>query len=481
LQRAPFELIEHSMSAPSELAAWDAVETRNRVRRRDVSVEEVVRAAIARAEDARPLGAVVEPTYERARIQARRPLTDGALAGVPTFIKDLAQIRGVPTTWGSRASDGCVSRRTDRFVTRFEQTGVITLGKSATPEFGLTATTEPLGRAPCRNPWDPSRSSGGSSGGAASLVASGVVPLAHASDGGGSIRIPAACCGVVGFKPSRFRMDVEGSPLLPINIATDGVITRTVRDTIAFHAAFEARRAPRRVASIGAVARRPSTPLRIGVFVDAPTGTAVHEDVRAAVLSAARLCEELGHRVDETPCPFGAAAIDDFLYYWAFVAWLQVRTARWMLHRKLDPSRIEPWTGGLVDFCVRDRRATLSAVRRLRGVPRMFAGVMRRYDVLLSPTLAQPAPPIGFLATDQPFETQYTRLRVFTPFTPLANTSGAPAISLPLGRTADGLPIGVQMMAAHGGDRTLLELATALEEARPWSALAPRQAWQVAA
>lgn len=141
---------------------------------------------------------------------------------MPTFVKDLAQIRGVPTAWGSRASGHYVSRRTDPFVSHFEETGVVTLGKSATPELGLTATTEPLGRSPCRNPWDPSRSSGGSSGGAASLVAAGVVAMAHGSDGGGSIRISAACCGLVGMKPSRFRLDSKGSNLLPLNVATMG-------------------------------------------------------------------------------------------------------------------------------------------------------------------------------------------------------------------------------------------------------------------
>ena len=195
--------------APTDLmqpAAWDAVETAARIRKKEVSATEVVGAAFARAEEARPLGAIVELTYERARANAGAPRSEAALAGVPTFVKDLAQMRGVPTGWGSAASSAYVSRRTDPFVKHFEETGVVTLGKSACPELGLTATTEPLGRPPCRNPWDPSRSSGGSSGGAATLVAAGVVPMAHGSDGGGSIRIPAACCGLVGLKPSRFRL-----------------------------------------------------------------------------------------------------------------------------------------------------------------------------------------------------------------------------------------------------------------------------------
>src|SRR5580704_9239076 len=187
----------------SALAAWDAVETRDRIRKKDVSAEEVLEAAIARAEEARPLGAVFEPTYERARAGAANRDPVAPLSGVPTFVKDLTQIRGVPTTWGSQAVGRYVSRGSDRIATWIEETGVVTLGKSACPELGLMPATEPLGRPPCRNPWDPSRSSGGSSGGAATLVASGVVPIAHGNDGGGSIRIPAACCGLVGLKPSR--------------------------------------------------------------------------------------------------------------------------------------------------------------------------------------------------------------------------------------------------------------------------------------
>jgi amidase len=209
-----------------ELGAWDAVETAARVRAKDVSAAEVIEAAITRAQEAAPLRAVVAEQYERA-LQRAQQQGPGPLAGVPTFVKDLAHLEGVPTGWGSAAAGSYVSRRSDRFVRHFEDTGVVYLGKSAAPELGLTATTEPLGREPCRNPWDPAYSSGGSSGGAACLVAAGVVPIAHASDGGGSIRIPASVCGLVGLKPSRFRMDMEGSQLLPINIATDGVISRS--------------------------------------------------------------------------------------------------------------------------------------------------------------------------------------------------------------------------------------------------------------
>jgi amidase len=465
----------------SKLATWDAVETRDRVLARDVSAEEVALAAIARAEEVRHLGAIVVTTYERARERARRGDGRAPLSGVPTFVKDLAHIAGVPIAWGSLAAGRYVSTKTDPFVQRFEGAGVVTLGKSATPEIGLTATTEPVGSPPCRNPWDPSRSTGGSSGGAACLVAAGVVPIAHASDGGGSIRIPASACGLVGLKPSRFRLDMKGSNLLPVNVATDGIVTRTVRDTIAFYAALESSKAPKQVAAVGRVAESPGRKLRMGVFVDAPTRTPVSPEVRDAVFSAARACEQLGHDVEEIPCPFEATVIDDFLRYWGFVAWLQIRTARIEMHRGFDASRIEPWTRGLMDRFRRERLVAFAAIRRLRGFGLTYAAVMRRYDVLLSPTLSEAAPLLGYLATDQPFPTKFERVRAYAPFTPICNVSGAPAITLPLGRSASGLPIGVQLAGRHGDDRLLLELARSLETARPWAAIAPREAWLRAA
>jgi amidase len=432
------------------IAQWDAVETAERIRRGEVKPGEVIEAAIARAEAAADLGAIVTSVFDLARERAAPPA--GVFAGVPTFVKDLSQIRGVRTAWGSAASGDFISPRSDPFVKKFARTGVVMLGKSATPELGLTATTEPLFAAPTRNPRDRSRSPGGSSGGAGALVAAGVVPIAHGSDGGGSIRIPAACCGVVGFKPSRGRLDMEGSRLLPVNVAVHGVITRSLRDTIAFHQA---------VAGLGEVAPAPTRALRIGVFSDAPGGTPVDPEVRAAVAAAAETCAALGHEVAEISCPFDGQLMDDFLAYWGFVAWIQVKSARVTMHRGFDRARIEPWTAGLAESFARDRRRAFGAMRRLRRFGRSYARVMERCDLLLSPTLAQPAPPLGYLATDH-FETHFERLRAYAAFTPAANAAGAPAISLPLAVSASGLPIGVHFSARRHDDRTLLELAQTL-------------------
>lgn len=463
-----------------EIAGWDAVETALRIRRGDVSRDEVIEAAIARAERAAGLAAIVTPTFAQAR--AAPSTVSGPLAGVPTFIKDLSQVRGVRTTWGSAAAGSYVSRRTDPTIERFLATGLVSLGKSATPEFGLTGTTEPLAQGPCRNPWDPTRTVGGSSGGAACLVAAGVVPIAHASDGGGSIRIPAACNGVVGLKPTRRRFDMESAEWLPVNVAVQGVVTRTVRDTIAFWSALEGgagleslRRG--RLAPIGEVPPEPRRKLRIGVFVDAPLGTPVHPEHRHAALRAGELCESLGHHVESIACPFSAQAVEDFLRMWGFIGFLYLRGGKLFTHPGFDASRVEPWTRDVAGYFSRELGGSLAAIARLRRFTTTYAGVMRRYDVLVSPTTGEPPPVLGHLATDVPFDTAFERLIRFAAFTALHNAAGAPAISLPLGRTTSGLPIGVQLAAAMGEERMLLALSRSLEEAAPWPPTAPAAAW----
>lgn len=459
-----------------DLDTWDAVETAERIRIGEISAEEVVEAAIARAEEAVPLGALVTPTFDRAR-ETVRAGPNGPFAGVPSALKDLLEVKGIRTTWGSAAVGEFISKKTDAWVRRFEATGLISLGKTATPEFGLTTTTEPLARPPCRNPWNPSRIVGGSSGGSAALVAAGVVPIASASDGGGSIRIPAACCGVVGFKPSRFRMDMKGSALLPVNLATDGVITRTVRDTVAFYNALESVVQPKKVEVIGTVGERPKRRLNIAVYTDAPEGFLVHDEVRDAARAAAHTCANLGHHIEEIDCPFPGTVMEDFRQYWTYVAWLQVTFGRFLTHRGFDRSMIEPWADGLVRLHEKGRWAAFKAIRRLRRFGREYARLFETIDVLVSPTVASVAPPLGYLATDLPFPIVWDRLREFASFTPIQNIAGAPSVSLPLYRNNEGLPIGVQFAAAFDQDRVILELAREIETAAPWERTAPRKNW----
>jgi amidase len=207
--------------------------------------------------------------------------------------------------------------------------------------------------------------------------------------------------------------------------------------------------------------------------VDSPIATTVDEDVKSSVLAAARSCEELGHKVESLSCPFTAQVVDDFLLYWGFAAWLQKVTARIMLHRGFDSAKLEPWSLRMAQTFLEQPRGCAEAILRLRGFQATYAEWFRRFDVLMCPTVASAALPIGHLATDFPYETVRARLRTFTPFTPIQNASGAPAISLPLGRSASGLPIGVQFAAACGEDALLLSLALSLEEHSPWPRSAP--------
>ncbi len=459
-----------------ELAAWDAVETLDHLAKKDVTAKEVVEAAVVRSRELSGLNAVFTSTYEAAL--ERAGTATGPLAGLPFFLKDLVRQKGVRTTWGTAASGDALAKVDDPSVKAFHALGLVSLGKSATPEFGLTATTEPMAFAPCHNPWKRGYSTGGSSGGAAALVSAGVVPMSHASDGGGSIRIPAAACGLVGLKPTRGRFDMEGSNLLPVNIAVHGVVSRTVRDTVAFWRALETVRPPKRYRAVGEAGVRPQKRLRVGMFLEEPTGAKVEPEIIAAVQQTARLLEQLGHRVEPVPCPASREVLDDFVSLWAYISWVQPRAASFVLGQPFDLSKLEPLTVGFAEAFARDKWGTFKKLMRLRKWTDEFEAVMARLgvDVLLSPTLATVAPSHGHIAPTLPFQTGLERLYAFCPFTGMFNTAGAPALSLPLAHSASGLPIGVHFAAAKGEEALLLELAAELEAAKPWVKSAPRAA-----
>jgi amidase len=454
-----------------ELASWDGVETLKRIRSGEVSASEVIEAAIVRTEQASGLNAIVTPTLERARSEVLR--RTGPFAGVPMFTKDLAQVAGVRTAWGTAASGTFISVKSDPCVTTFESLGFVSLGKSATPEFGLTASTEPLAFGATLNPWDSTRTTGGSSGGAAALVASGIVPMAHASDGGGSIRIPASCCGLVGLKPSRGRFDMEGSALLPVNVAVHGMVTRTVRDTVEFWRALTAA-VPSELAPIDVVNPAPSRPLHISMVTTTPRGVPLDGEVRATLEDVARRLERLGHHVDPRPCPFSQGDLGDFIVLYGLLGYLQAHLGRFLVHRAFDSSLLDPWTLGLARSFAADKWAGFKRLLRLRNFTQTWADAMASTDVFLLPTLAALPPLLGHLKTDVPFLEKQERLTLSVPFTSMINAAGAPALTLPLGRTASGLPIGVQFAAAMGHEQMLLELGLQLEADAPWPRLAPR-------
>lgn len=444
-----------------ESRSWDATETAARIAAREVSAAEVVDAAIARAEAADPrLSAIVLELFREARAAAADAPT-GCFAGVPTFVKDMEDLQGTPTAFGSAAFRPKIARATAESVAQLLTTGLIPLGKSTTSEFGLNATAEPVFGKPTCNPRDLRRSAGGSSGGAAALVAAKVVPIAHGGDGGGSIRIPAAFCGLVGLKATRGRLrPMATTKRMPVKLATYGVLTRSVRDTATFFAAVD--RAPiRGMAPIGRVEGPGRSRLRVGLFIDPPSGTAVHPELRAATLAAAKELESQGHRVEPVPAPYGGQMIDDFLVYWSFLAAGVVQVVGRQLRG--EPGRLEPWTLQLADRAWKSWWKIPSAMLRLHRYRELYAHTFDRCDVLLSPTTSGPAPLLGHLSPGQGYDVLRDRLLELLPYTPVQNASGGPAISVPFGETSERLPIGVQLAAPWGEEARLLELAFALE------------------
>ena len=448
-----------------ESMAWDATETRARLVSGEVSALEVVEAAIARADllEAQ-IGAVVHRDNDGARAAARAP-SSGVFAGVPTFIKDMEALQGMPTRYGSRAVPHKVAEASARSVAQLLTTGLVPLGKSTTAEFGLNATTEPLIGPPTRNPLDRAHSSGGSSGGAAALVAAGVVPIAHAGDGGGSIRIPAAFCGLVGLKATRGRLaPMASASRMPVKIATYGVVTRSVRDTAAFFAAVDDRRPPG-MAAIGHVQGPSKERMRIGIFIDPPLGTPVDPEIRAATLAAAAILEGAGHSVVPVAAPYDRQLADDFLAYWGFMAMAVEFAVKHQLGG--DVAALQPWTRALASRARHRWWSHPGAMLRLSRFRHRYAEAFAGCDVILSPTTAGPAPRLGELRSDLDHDTLRDRLLTLLPYTPAQNASGGPAISVPAGATSAGLPIGVQLAAPWGEERRLIELAYVLEAQQP--------------
>jgi amidase len=449
------------------LGVDDAVSLAARLRRGEVSRRELVDAALARAERVDPaLRAVALLDHAGALSGASR----GPLSGVPTFVKDNTDLAGLPTGHGSEAFAPRAARVDAPFGAVLRAVGLVPLGKSRLPEFGFNATSEYMSEEPVRNPWDPRYSAGASSGGAAALVAAGVVPLAHANDGGGSIRIPAAACGLVGLKPSRGRF--RPSPLqrlLPVDIVGEGVVTRSVRDTARFLAAAE-QVGGGRLTRVGLVHGPGRRRRRIGLVLDSVTGHRTDDPTREAVLATAALLEGLGHDVVEVAPPLGPRFAEDFVLYWSLLGHLMVGLGP-RLFAGLDARRLDALTVGLADHSRARRRRLPGAVRRLRRSGADYAAAMSDLDAVLTPVLAHVTPQLGHLSPHVPFDELLDRLTRYVAFTPLNNATGSPAIALPLGRSAEGLPVGVHLMGRHGGERVLLQLAYELEEAAPFRRL----------
>lgn len=455
------------------LATSDATELAQRIAQGEITAPEATEAAIARAQAAAPLNAMAWERFDEARDQARRPVQANTLqrpfSGVPSLIKDNIDVAGMPCQHGSRAVPATHARGDAPLVSHMRALGLNVLGKTRLPEFGLTATTEFSQLEPARNPWNTDHSTGGSSGGSAALVAAGVVPIAHANDGGGSIRIPASCCGLVGLKPSRGRL-VENpmAKSLPINIVADGVVSRSVRDTAAFYAAMEEQHAANGLSPIGLVEGPGSGRLRIGFSYHLPDGESAHEDCVAGVKQVAELCAAQGHFVEEMPSFLTPQRADDFLLYWAMLAAAVAWAGPLTIARGFDAKELEPLTWQLADHFRRNMHKFPGAMWRQKRGLQDLSKQTAAYDVVLTPTLGSPPPQLGFLKPDLPFEDAMYRLRRHAAFTPVDNICGTPAMSLPLAQSAKGLPVGIHFSAKPGQERQLLELAFELEALSPW-------------
>ncbi|MBV7672548.1 amidase [Streptomyces halstedii] len=456
----------------------DAVATAEAVRDGETDVRALAAEAVARIERLGPaLNAVVHTRFEAALDEVAAGLPDGPLHGVPMLVKDLGtEVAGLPATGGSRLFAEGTAPRDSELVARYRRAGALVLGTTNTPELGLNASTEPALFGPTRNPWNTAHSPGGSSGGSAAAVAAGLVPVAHASDGGGSIRIPAAACGLFGLKPSRGRVTPAPRPTtLSGLVSGHHAVTTSVRDSALLLDVAEgplpgdAYAAPRPAAPFAELARRDPGRLRIGLLTALPDGPETHPECAEAARAAALLCERLGHHVAETTAPYrpdDVGRTSGVLMGADLVAQIDARLA--LLGRPLADDDIEPFTRVLYDTYRALTAADVSrALRRAQEIGWRVGAAFAAYDVLLTPTLARPTPRLGVLDTADP-ESVHRHASDYSAFTSVHNVTGMPAMSVPFGHASAGLPLGVQFAAPLGGEGTLLALASQLERAAPW-------------
>ena len=457
------------------LGDLDATGIAEGIRAKNFTAQEAAEAAIARIEQVNgKLNFMATKSYDYGRAAAAKP-SPGPFAGVPTLIKDLLPLTGLPTKYGCRALANFQLPDQSPYADALLASGLVALGKSATPEFGLTATTEPLLGGPTRNPWDPAKSAGGSSGGAASAVASRAVPIAHASDGGGSIRIPASCNGLFGLKVSRDRTIDARSLEIGIVLSVNGCVSRSVRDSATWLAITEQSGAGAHLPPTGMVSGPNKQRLRIGLCIADARGRDPEADVRDAIQDAATLCRDLGHTVREVKLPVeGADFADAFTLAWAAIASAVSKQVQAQAPGVARESLLEPLTIGLAQrFDSAPTGAFESALTYLQQAQARYAALFNDIDVLLTPVLASTPPKIGEIGPNAGMD-GFARVERYVGYTPLQNAAGAPAMSVPLAFSPDsGMPIGAHFSAAMGQERRLLELAYELEQAKPWSGRKP--------
>ncbi len=428
----------------------------------------LIEAAIKRLDRANPMINAARPNYDRARAMAAARRA-GPLGGVPTLVKDNVEQAGLSWTSGCRALRNRTGVTDAPIVQAMSHAGMISIGRSTCPEFALSPTSEGLLTGPTRNPWRLDRSSGGSSGGSGAAVAAGVVAIAHGNDGGGSIRIPASVCGLVGLKPSRARMSGYSNARKVTDFGVQGCVTRTVRDTAAFLAACEAT-SDMVYPAVGLVTGPGQCRLRIGLMRASGLGVEPHPDVAAVFEQSRRLLHKARHSlVDAPPVYNGEAVTSAFETMWSSGVTADLKFARTALGRTPTAKDVEPLTLSWAAYGARWTDADVAkAVTTLQLLERQYTAQFDDYDVLMTPTLGEPPVTIGTLSPDHSYESLHDAVRRYVPYTPIENAAGAPAISLPMGFSRDGLPIGMQFTTRPGGERVLLELAYELEHIVGW-------------
>ena len=471
---------------PSEYDKYDALGLAELIAKKQITSAELLDAVRQRVEAINPkINAFNHLFFDNAEEQIKSGLGQGPFHGVPFALKDLGQyLKGTVTSSGGRVWKDQVADYDSTLVTRYKLGGLVIFGKTTSPELGLTTTTESVLYGQTRNPWNLERTSGGSSGGASSVVASRILPMAHASDGGGSIRIPASCCGLFGLKPTRGRVPMGPGQFEGWNgLSAHHAVTISVRDSAALLDVSSGVELgspyyppPQNRPFLHEVGADPGN-LRIALIADSPTGTPVDPECKQAATEAAKLCEYLGHIVDEAKWPVDAATLRG-----AFLPIVNVSVARALddaeapLGRPVTDKDVEPVTWAMAQQGRNINSVAYSrAIAMVHQIGFIMAKFQQTYDVIINPTLGKPPAPLGVLSlSPKDMQTFTKEITEFSPFTAIYNVTGQPSMSAPLHWTPDGLPVGVMFSARFGDEATLFRLAAQLEKARPWAEQRPK-------
>ena len=482
------EKAESSRAGFSGLAAeydkYDGLGLAELIARRQISPTELLNAVRQRVEALNPkLNAFCDLFFDKAEAQLKAGLA-GPFKGVPFALKDIGiHLAGRPTTSGSRLFKDYAPNYDSTLTARYKQAGLVIFGKTATPEFGGTTTTESLLFGQTRNPWNLERTSGGSSGGASAAVSARILPMAHGSDGGGSIRIPASCCGLFGLKPTRGRVPLGPSQFEGWNgFSQQHALTLSVRDSAALLDATSGMESgspffsPAPARPFLKETTLPPGKLRIGLAYETPAGSPLDPECKQATLDAAKLCESLGHAVEEIRLPVDFTAMRE-----SFLTVINVSMARVLddrakaIRRELTEKDVEQITWFMAQTGMKTSAVAYSrAIANVHQVGLTMAKFMQKYDVILSPTLAKPPVPLGVLSMSPKNVAEFSKeIAEFGPYTALYNVTGQPSMSVPLHWTKDGLPVGVMFSGRFGQDDLLFRLAAQLEKAKPWAGRRP--------